>query len=312
MLATTAALLSLATAEWLLDVIRLVQGVVVVGPRLSSGIDGYFADASRISWMMKGILYSCQTLILDAVVIYRAYVVWQNFYVVIAPILGWLGLLATSIGSVVALRQTNQDEATMEGLHAAEARRWAGAIYGTTFATNLLATALLAFRIWRTNKLADEFMPSETSSGLKIVLRVVIESGAIYSLMIITALITFIIGSPAIWIIVDMSSPIICIVFNMIIVRVGFAADRKSTDIEGTYTYRPTGLRISQRSYYSTESTEPSSGLRSGFDTSSIGEGKFLSQKIMQEVDDAEFKGLDSSSKAGVSLGDLQPYPPLA
>lgn len=86
-----------------------------MGPRLSTGIEGYFSDAARVSWTVKGLLYSSQTLVLDAVVvrvsscvavqscnsslkkIYRAYVVWQSVFVIVVPVLGWIGLLSTFV-----------------------------------------------------------------------------------------------------------------------------------------------------------------------------------------------------------------------
>ena len=48
---------------------RLVEGIVYVGPNLPAGIEGYFSDASRVSWLMKGVFWSSQTLILDGVVV---------------------------------------------------------------------------------------------------------------------------------------------------------------------------------------------------------------------------------------------------
>ncbi|KAH8079056.1 hypothetical protein BXZ70DRAFT_911092, partial [Cristinia sonorae] len=92
-LAASASLLLLSTAEFALDILRLVRGVVVIGPELPGGIEQYFSDVLQISWTVKGILYSCQTLILDAVVIYRAYAVWRSATVVLLPVLGWLGVV---------------------------------------------------------------------------------------------------------------------------------------------------------------------------------------------------------------------------
>ena len=40
-----------------------------MGPHLSTGIEGYFSDAARVSWTAKGLLYSSQTLVLDAIVV---------------------------------------------------------------------------------------------------------------------------------------------------------------------------------------------------------------------------------------------------
>lgn len=59
--------------QWILDVSRLVWGIVDKGPSSVGGIEGYFSDASRVSWTVKGVMYSCQTLILDAVVVCKAY-----------------------------------------------------------------------------------------------------------------------------------------------------------------------------------------------------------------------------------------------
>lgn len=55
--------------EWALNLFRLVDGVVYGGPSLSAGIESYFSDASRVSWLLKGILWSSQTLIIDGVVV---------------------------------------------------------------------------------------------------------------------------------------------------------------------------------------------------------------------------------------------------
>lgn len=104
-----------------------------------------------------------------------------------------------------------------------------------TLVTNVTATSLLAYRIWRVNREVSRY---RASGRLASVLRVIIESGAIYSMTIIAALVTFVVNSPGVYVLLDMISPIICIVFNMIIIRVGFATDRRlpvvNTTVQGT------------------------------------------------------------------------------
>ena len=64
-------------------------------------------------------------------------------------------------------------------------------------------SALLAYRIWKTNTLATKW---QANRQLSPALRVVIESGAIYSMSLVVALVTFIIHSPGHFIVLDIVS----------------------------------------------------------------------------------------------------------
>jgi len=59
------------------------------------------------------------------------------------------------------------------------------------------------------------------------VFRAVIESGAIYSAVITAGLITFVVQSPGVYVVLDLISPIISIVFNMIIITVRLSVDQR-------------------------------------------------------------------------------------
>ena len=101
----------------------------------------------------------------------------------------------------------------------ADTGRWITAAYATTLATNLSATGeqgfpfspnsidhrmkvgLLAFRIWNVNRQTARY---RSKNRLSPILRVVVESGAIYSVTITAALIMFVIGSPGVYILLDM------------------------------------------------------------------------------------------------------------
>lgn len=125
----------------------------------------------------------------------------------------------------------DNEELRAESLFVTETGKWLIAIWATTLGTNFLATceciitgpasdslfltvffylfvhpALLAFRIWRVNMLSKEFLPAEPRSGLKVIFRVIVESGAFYSFSITLALVLFVTGSPAVFIVVDMVS----------------------------------------------------------------------------------------------------------
>ena len=100
---------------------------------------------------------------------------------------------------------------------------------------------LLAFKIWSISRRSVQYRSNNIYGP---VIRAIIESGAIYSVTITAALMLFVVKSPGVYVVLDMVrlmsasivievhdlqiSPIISIVFNMIIVRVGLAREQSS------------------------------------------------------------------------------------
>ncbi|KAH9895889.1 hypothetical protein C8Q73DRAFT_456158 [Cubamyces lactineus] len=214
------ALILLATAEMAVNITRIFEGFVTKGPFVPGGPEAWFSVVSDPTFVAKSVLYNVQTLILDAVVIYRTYVVWQSGLVVLLPCIGWCGLLAGSVGLNVALVNSSKH---MGDVFAVQTGRWITAVYALTLGTNLSSTMLLAGRIWTVARRSAQYRSSNIFSP---VLRVIIESGAIYSMTITAALISFVVKSNGVYILLDMISPIISIVYNMLIIRMGIASDR--------------------------------------------------------------------------------------
>ncbi|PIL34446.1 hypothetical protein GSI_03222 [Ganoderma sinense ZZ0214-1] len=213
-------LLTLATAEMAVNIARVYQGFLSKGPDLQGGAEAYFADVSEPTFVLKSCLYNAQTLVLDAVVIYRTYVVWQNWLICVLPIIGWFGLLAGSIGLNVAIATASSHKGNV---FAVQTGQWITAVYALSLATNISTTSLLAFKIWNVARKSAQYRSSNIFTP---VLRVIIESGAIYSVTITAALISFVVQSNGVYVVLDMISPIISIVFNMLIIRIGLANDR--------------------------------------------------------------------------------------
>ncbi|KAI1789104.1 hypothetical protein LXA43DRAFT_1155888 [Ganoderma leucocontextum] len=219
MVASSCTVMLLSTAEMALNMARIYEGFVTLGPSLPGGPEQYFDNVSIPTFVIKSGLFNAQSLILDAVVIYRAYIVWQSFLVIIFPILLWGGLFAASIGTNLVLTGTRPPEVFTIGTNP-----WMTAIYALDLATNLSATALLAFKLWTVIRSTSSY---RSSDGLAPVLRVAIESGIIYTMTMSAGLILFLLRSRSVYIIMDIASPIISIVMNMIVVRVGLAKERK-------------------------------------------------------------------------------------
>ncbi|TFY54988.1 hypothetical protein EVG20_g9484 [Dentipellis fragilis] len=208
----------LSTAEMSVNILHVCEGFVGIGSTMSGGPVEYFSDVTRTSFVTKSWLYNIQTIVFDAVVIHRAYLAWQSVFVVVIPIIFWFGLIASTIGSNIALASA---KATSGDLFAPATSHWIPAVYAMTLGTNLTATGLLAFRIWHVTRISADYR----STPLRSILSAVLESGAIYSATVVAALVTFVLKSNANYIILDLISPIICIVFHMIVLRIGLATE---------------------------------------------------------------------------------------
>ena len=106
-----------------MNIARLYEGFLTVGPHLRGGPEAYFADVSQATFITKSCLYNAQTLILDGVVvstlpdfafmlnsydtlkIYRVFVVWQDVWAIAFPMMGWLGQLGESSSSLPRLHK---------------------------------------------------------------------------------------------------------------------------------------------------------------------------------------------------------------
>ncbi|KAL1943654.1 hypothetical protein VTO73DRAFT_4099 [Trametes versicolor] len=219
MVCASTALLAFSTMEMIVNIVRLYEGFISKGPKQPGGPEAYFGNVSEVSFVLKNALYNAQTLILDGVVIYRTYKVWNNIYVVIVPILGWLGLVAFSSGVGYSLATTS---AGSNDLFERDTSLWLTGNWSMTLITNICSTLALAYRIWQVTSKSAQY---RSGGRLSPILRIIVESGALYSITVTAALVLFLLHSNGVYIVLDMISPIICIVFNMIIVRIGLAAD---------------------------------------------------------------------------------------
>lgn len=167
------------------------------------------------SWMpillANNAVYAASTLIGDAVVIYRCYVVWQRWWIVVIPCLAWLG----AVGAVSYVidsfdkRKINGNDVIF--------------LYIFTYIANLTATLALAYRIWTVDRATTQhsLRSRSSTSSLRPVAAVIIESGAIYALTLTFALITALHALEVKYVINSFIPAIISITFNMIFMRIG-------------------------------------------------------------------------------------------
>ncbi|KAG9313792.1 hypothetical protein JVU11DRAFT_6152 [Chiua virens] len=216
MVTVACSLLLFSTVHFVIDIIRIIQGLILYRDT-SAGPSGYFADVSQWTFVSKNYIYTVQTLIGDGVMLYRCYAVWQSKLIMILPGLLWCAVAVTGIGAPYTLSHVKQSEVFGGSLS-----QWITAFYASTFTTNLVATILLAYRIWYVDRKATR-LRGHHKSQLRPILHVIIDAGVIYSFTLLAALICFVNESNGQYVVLDMVMPIISITFYMVIIRVGLA-----------------------------------------------------------------------------------------
>jgi len=151
----------------------------------------------------------------DGMVIYRVWVVYsRNYWVLILPILSYIGTTVASIMSVVFIGKASGADTPF---YLPSLEIWLPAFFALTFATSVLCSLLIAGRLWYIRKRVQIHRTLDT---LTTVLRIVIESASIYSLTMLVYLITYTAKSNTSIIFGDMVSPVIGIAFSLITIRV--------------------------------------------------------------------------------------------
>ncbi|KAK7021900.1 hypothetical protein VNI00_017189 [Paramarasmius palmivorus] len=184
-------LVFVALALWLLSTTTLVGDTTNTFLRFTTfrDVPDYFQQvAGRPAMILRGFAYMCITILADAVVVYRCFVVWRSSHWVVRsiPWLLWFGLIAAGVSCWVTLFTARPENApSMYRL-----TRFTTAFFAASLVANLLSTGLLAYKIWR---ITDAL--SASNSTLRKLARVVIDSGVIYTASLVIALIVLLSGS---------------------------------------------------------------------------------------------------------------------
>ncbi|KAH9069647.1 hypothetical protein EDB83DRAFT_2373962 [Lactarius deliciosus] len=212
----------LITWHEVIDAIRLYMAYK--RSETSTGADLYYAHAASMLSLMKTSVYLVETLASDLFILYRCYVVWNaSLAIVTLPVLLYLADMGTGIAAVYGLSQIEKKQ---DLVFALEQERITNSFFSCTLAVNSVCTGLIAYRIWRTQRQTRD---AKMGSNLTHVSIIVIESGAIYLTILACNVAAYVLKSNLFNIFLDMTSPIIGIVFSLIIVRVGLGISSEDT-----------------------------------------------------------------------------------
>ncbi|KAJ7250997.1 hypothetical protein C8J57DRAFT_1138379 [Mycena rebaudengoi] len=160
----------------------------------------------------------------DFVLLYRCYIVYGRRWTVIAPS---FMLYLTGIAMTVKLMEaqiTTSDAAIT--LTSNIMKPWSSAFFAITAAQNVLTTALLVWRIWRVEHQNEQFRAGNTSLSapvhqpqLRKVIRVVGESGLVYSALVFLTFVVDMCSSNTVYPVADVTLQATGVTFNVIIIR---------------------------------------------------------------------------------------------
>ncbi|KAH9900690.1 hypothetical protein C8Q73DRAFT_742550 [Cubamyces lactineus] len=216
----------LAVAHLAIDVTRAVEGFVVWGKN-PGGTDAFYGRISDPTEVAKNVLYITMTLVADSFVSYRLYVVWnRQWWILIVPTVLLLATAVAGYGACVEIGLAKEGNA----IFAENLQPWIRAFFSLSLTTNLLATFLIAARIMWSNRRVRKYRASGAAAGSHWeVIETMIQSAAIYSAALASLLGTYLAGSNAQYICVDILQPLIGIVFTLIIIRVGLGFTMNDT-----------------------------------------------------------------------------------
>jgi hypothetical protein len=186
-----------------------------------------FTDISNWINVSKSLTVVVQTMIGDAMLIYRCWIIYNRSWLVVAfSILLWLGCFASTIW-VIFLEATLHSRVLVSASQLLPAGT---TFWGLTISLNIITTTMIVWRIWKVDRSNKQTRIDSHSKGshssLHNVMRIVVESGLLYTATAFITFVTFVVGSNGVYVITDAEIQVVGIVFNMIIIRASALSKR--------------------------------------------------------------------------------------
>ncbi|KAJ7439066.1 hypothetical protein B0H11DRAFT_2103248 [Mycena galericulata] len=212
----------IATMHLAINVFRLIRGYVdfALAP---GGPAGYIGTLNRWDHMMKDTLYATQSMVGDAAAIYRCWILWSRDYrVIVIP----ASLLMITIGSGyyitdVLYPRENPDAS----IFSPTLLKFITLFYAIAVTQNIITTGLMSWRLWQGERRIGGHRLGE--STLMPILRILIESAALYLFVEILLLATYAVNYNVQYIILESVTPIAGLTFSLITIRINLRSQKK-------------------------------------------------------------------------------------
>ncbi|KAJ7058730.1 hypothetical protein C8F01DRAFT_1255149 [Mycena amicta] len=210
----------LTMAHWIVDIIRArIAFIDEPGQAVA-----YLSNPAQPLEGAKLGLYSTMTIIADFFMMYRCWMVWNGKWLVLAlPVLAWIATAVTGWVGLAEIVRTQKG-----GIFHANLVPWVVSFFAMSLGTNILCTALIAWKVLQSQIRLRRASGANHRGRVIPALIVFIESAALYSLSLMTLLITYELGVNTSFIILDLTSSVIGISFSSIILRISLTTSSRS------------------------------------------------------------------------------------
>jgi len=197
----------IATLHVAVGLLRLIKGYVLISDRRAIG--EYFRSTAK-EHIAYSVLHSAMSWTGQSLLIYRCYLIWDKFLVVLPSLLILCATAATSI--LINVVESTQDDIQRY-------RRVADVVFVLAFCQNILTTGLVVFRLVLQHRKSKSVGVQDERVNLHDVGIIVLESTGIYTLALTIAMFLHSVNSNAKFIVLSASVPIWGIAFTLVVVR---------------------------------------------------------------------------------------------
>ncbi|KAJ6519346.1 hypothetical protein C8R45DRAFT_18985 [Mycena sanguinolenta] len=254
----------LATIHISINCMRMMRGYVDHSS-LPGGPVGYLGVLSQWDHVFNNVIYATQSILGDCVAVYRCWILWnRNFSVVCVPFLMVFGSAVSGYMTCAIFAKIQPGSTVFDK----ELDSWIKTFFVIAVAQNIITTTLMAWRIAAADRQTSSYRV--TKNNLLPILRILIESAALYLTAEIILLILYVANSNAQFILLEIITPIIGITFNAITIRITLRSQSNSTvhanEITSSTSRRPPGtiplhpmitVNITEQTDYDPESQWP-------------------------------------------------------
>ncbi|KAJ7642339.1 hypothetical protein DFH06DRAFT_1477531 [Mycena polygramma] len=225
LITTTALMFILITARCIIDTYRCV--IAFDNP------DVDFGPPNSTLGLITDACWALVTPVADIFLVFRTFIVWnRNWYIVILPMLLCLANFGTGILVLLAVVEVGDENSAIYSKVDT-----LNAYISLSLSTNVICTGLISFKIIQIYRQVSWMVTSNSgrTDSMRI-LSIIVESAAIYTLLLIATLISDHVASFVTFVLIDCSSPTIGLVFSYIIIRVSRGTSFGESTDQGTIT----------------------------------------------------------------------------
>ncbi|KAJ7727549.1 hypothetical protein DFH07DRAFT_970161 [Mycena maculata] len=238
MFAVASAMFFVATWHFVVTFYRTVQALSNLAT--PGSLAAFLEDSKTWHARMRGILVVTQCLLGDFAVIYRCWILWdRDVRIVTFPLI----LLVASTGSMACQQLSSNGYEDIAGA----SWDWIVVFYAIGLAQNIIATTLMAFRLWRVDRQSMAYQIRQ--SQFRSTMLLLVESAALYFALQIVVLAGFLTHSNIQIILLGSIPPVVGTTFTFITIRValrskGYGEGTTETQTTGTLKMRELGITI--------------------------------------------------------------------